>query len=106
MPFTSVTAPAVLTRVSVDAVEVGVDVASALDVMRLPKGARVVAVATLSTDPASTSAWVITYGVVVVQVVLAAGAKVVVGQVVGPTLASTIVSVVSVCRPVLVTTNE
>ncbi|GAB2588419.1 hypothetical protein GCM10009593_29240 [Microlunatus antarcticus] len=104
--LTSVTPPAFLTRLSVDAIEVAVDVASAFDVMRLPIGARVVAVATLSTDPASTSAWVITYGVVVVHVVVEFGASVVTGQVVGPAFASWMVSAVSVCRPVLVTTNE
>ena len=59
--------------------------------------------AVLLTVPASTSAWVIVYAAVVVQVVLAPGASVVAGQVVAPTLASTIATVVRVCAPVLVT---
>ena len=61
--------------------------------------------AVLLTAPASTSACVIMYGAVVVQVVLAPGASVVATQVVAPTLASTTATFVSVCAPVFVTTN-
>ena len=57
----------------------------------------------LFTAPASTSAWVIVYGAVVVQVVAAPGASVVAVQVVAPTLASTIATVLRVTAPVLVT---
>ena len=56
----SVGVSADLVRVRVDAVEVGVEVASVFELIRVPNGARAVAVATLSTEPASTSAWVIT----------------------------------------------
>ena len=45
----------------------------------------------------------IVYGAVVVQVVLAPGASVVVGQVVAPTFASTTASPVIVTAPVFVT---
>ena len=45
-------------------------------------------------------------GVVVVQVVVAAGASVVAGQLVAPTLPSTIATVVIVCTPVFVTAKE
>ncbi|GAB2588496.1 hypothetical protein GCM10009593_29380 [Microlunatus antarcticus] len=97
--------PAVLVRASVAVVAVGVDVVEALDVTAVPAGLRPVAVAVLATAPASTSAWVIVYGAVVVHVVLAPAASVVAGQVVAPTLASAIATAVTVCVPVLVTRN-
>ena len=85
---------------------VGVEVDDAFEVTAAFAGVRPVAVAVLFTAPASTSAWVIVYGAVVVQVVDAFGARVVVGQVVAPTFASTMASPVMVCAPVLVTAKE
>ena len=75
----------------------------ALEVTVVPAGLRPVTVAVLVTAPAFTSACVIVYGAVVVQVVLAPGASVVAGQLVAPTFASTTATVVIVCAPVLVT---
>ena len=61
-------------------------------------------VAVLFTAPASTSAWVTAYGAVVVQVVLAPGARrASATQVVAPTLASTMATFVRVSAPVFVT---
>ena len=82
------------------AVEVAVE--ELFEVTAVPAGLRPVAVAVLVIAPASTSAWVIVYGVVVVQVVDAPGASVVAGQVVAPTLASTIATFVIVVAPVFV----
>ena len=82
---------------------VGVAVEAGFDATAVRAGSRPVAVAVLLTAPASTSAWVIVYGVVVVQVVVAPGARVVAGQVVAPTLASTTARVVIVCAPEFVT---
>ena len=79
--------------------------ADALDVIVAPVGFFPVTVAVLATAPASTSAWVITYGFVVVHVVRAPGASVVVGHVVAPTFASTTASAVMVWTPVFVATN-
>ncbi|GAB2588528.1 hypothetical protein GCM10009593_29440 [Microlunatus antarcticus] len=101
MVFVSVGAPADLVRVRLDTCVVAVEVVEAFEVTRVPCGLRAVTVAELLTVPASTSAWVIAYGVVVVQVVVAPGASVVTGQVVAPTLASTTASVVSVDVPEL-----
>ena len=84
-------------------VAVDVEVDDAFDVTVVPAGLRAVSVAVLLTAPASTSAWVIVYGAVVVHVVDAPGASVVAGQVVGPTFGSTTVRLVSVRAPVLVT---
>ena len=95
--------PAVLVRVSVASVDVAVEVLEAFDVTVAPAGFRPVTVAVLFTAPAFTSACVIAYGAVVVQVVLAPGASVVAGQVVAPTFASTTATLVIVCAPVLVT---
>ena len=95
--------PAVLARVNVATVDVGVEVLDAFEVTVAPAGLRPVTVAVLVTAPASTSAWVIAYGAVVVQVVLAPGASVVAGQVVAPTLASTTATPLIVTEPVLVT---
>src|SRR4051812_13074156 len=89
LPLVSVGAPAVLVRVSVAVVEVGVEVLEAFDVAVVPAGVRAVTVAVLATAPASTSAWVTTYGAVVVQVVPAPGASVVAAQPVAPTFGST-----------------
>ncbi|GAB2588506.1 hypothetical protein GCM10009593_29400 [Microlunatus antarcticus] len=86
-------------------VEVVVDVLEAGEVTVAPAGVRPLAVAVLATVPASTSACVITYGAVVVQVVLAPGASVVAGQVVAPTLASAIATPLMVSDPVFVTRN-
>ncbi|GAB2588451.1 hypothetical protein GCM10009593_29300 [Microlunatus antarcticus] len=97
--------PADLVRLSVEVVAVGVEVAETLDVIRVPAGLRPVAVAVLLTAPASTSACVIVYGAVVVHVVVAFGASVVAGQVVAPTLASTIAVVEIVWTPVFATTK-
>ncbi|GAB2588523.1 hypothetical protein GCM10009593_29430 [Microlunatus antarcticus] len=102
-PLASTGAPAVLVRVSVVTVLVGVAVAAAFDVTAVPAGLRPVAVAVLFTAPASTSAWVIVYAVVVVQVVLAPAARVDAMQVVGPTFASAMASVETVTVPVFVT---
>ena len=96
-------ADADLTRLNVAALDVVVAVDAAFDVTVDPAGLRPVTVAVLLTEPASTSACVIAYGAVVVQVVLAPGASVVAGQVVAPTLASTTATVVIVWAPVLVT---
>ncbi|GAB2588485.1 hypothetical protein GCM10009593_29360 [Microlunatus antarcticus] len=104
--FVSVGVPAVLVRVSVDVVEVGVAVEAAFEVTVAPAGFRPAAVAVLLTAPASTSAWVITYGAVVEQVVLAPGASVPATQVVAPTFASAMATPVTVTAPVLVTPNE
>ena len=82
---------------------VGVAVDEAFEVTVWFVGLRPVTVAVLFTEPAFTSACVIVYGAVVVQVVLAAGASVVVGQVVAPTFASTTASPVIVTAPALVT---
>ena len=98
-------ADAVFARLSVAALDVAVAVLDAFEVTVGPAGLRPVTVAVLLTEPASTSACVIVYGAVVVQVVLAPGASVVAGQVVAPTLASTTATVVIVCAPVLVTTK-
>ncbi|GAB2588502.1 hypothetical protein GCM10009593_29390 [Microlunatus antarcticus] len=105
MPFVSTGAPAVLVRVSVDVLVVGVDVEAAFEVTVVPAVVRPVAVAVFVTAPASTSACVITYGAVVVHVVLAPGASEVATQVVAPTLASTMATSVRVRAPVFVTAN-
>ncbi|GAB2588475.1 hypothetical protein GCM10009593_29340 [Microlunatus antarcticus] len=106
LPFTSVGVPAVLVRLSVATVEVGVDVEDALEVTAALPGVRPVAVAVLATAPASTSPCVIVYGAEVVQVVLAPGASVVAGQLVAPAFASTIATALTVTAPVLVTRKE
>ncbi|GAB2588446.1 hypothetical protein GCM10009593_29290 [Microlunatus antarcticus] len=106
LPFASTGVPAILSSDSWRSELVGVDVDDAFDVTVTPPGAVPVAVAVLLTTRASESTWVITYGAFVVQVVLAPGASVVVGQVVGPTLPSTIRRPVRVCAPVFVTANE
>ena len=101
-PNLTVRGGAVVHRVAFDGTRaVGVDVESAFDVTTSPSGARPVTDATLSTEPASTSAWVIVY--VAVQVVAAPCPRVVAEQVVVPTLASATATVRSVTAPVLVT---
>ena len=59
LPFTSAGVPAVLSRVIVASVDVGVDVLDGIEVTVPPPGFVPFAVAVLSTEPASTSAWVI-----------------------------------------------
>ncbi len=70
----------------------------------VPAGFLPAAVAVLFTLPVSTSAWLIVY--VAVQVVVAPGARVVVGQLAPVILASLITTPVIVWAPVLVTRNE
>ncbi|GAB2588429.1 hypothetical protein GCM10009593_29260 [Microlunatus antarcticus] len=94
-------APADFVRLSVDVVAVEVEVVETSDVTGVPAGVRPVAVAELFTAPASTSAWVITYGAVVVHVVVAPGASVVAGQPVAPTFASPIATPAIVWTPSL-----
>ena len=101
--FTSTGLLAVLVSASADWVDVVTVALELAEVTVAPAGFFAVAVAVLSTRPASTSAWVIVYGTVVVQVVLAPGARVVAGQVVPPTFGSTIASAVRVTAPVFVT---
>ena len=84
-------------------VAVDVEVEDGFDVTVVPAGLRPVIVAVLFTAPASTSACVIVYAAVVVQVVDAPGASVVAGQLVAPTLASTTATPVMVVAPVLST---
>ena len=81
---------------------VGVLVEDAFEVTATLPGAVPEAVAVLLTTRASASAWVIVYGAFVEQVVDAFGARVVVTQVVGPTLPSVIRSPIRVWAPVLV----
>ncbi|GAB2588462.1 hypothetical protein GCM10009593_29320 [Microlunatus antarcticus] len=104
--LTSVGAPAVLVRVSVAVADVGVVVEETFDVTATFVGLRPAAVAVLTTAPASTSAWVITYGAAAVQVVVAPAASTVAGQLVAPTLASVTATPVIVSDPVLVTAKE
>ncbi|GAB2588413.1 hypothetical protein GCM10009593_29230 [Microlunatus antarcticus] len=103
--FTSVGVPADFVRVRVAAVDVGVAVEEAFEVTVAPAGLRPVTRAVLATVPASTSAWVTTYGAVVAQLVVAPGARLVVVQVVAPTSGSTTARPVIVCAPVFVTAN-
>ena len=71
----------------------------------MPPGFRPVAVAVLLTLPASTSPWVIAYGVWSCRSCWPRAPSVVAGQVVPPTLASLIATVVRVCVPVFPTRN-
>lgn len=97
-PSTSVGVPAVLTRTSVAVGSVGVRVPEAFEMMAAPRGSVAVAVAELTTAPASTSACVMAY--VAVQEVLAPGVSVLVGQTADLTLASEMPTPVRVRVPV------
>src|SRR6478672_5922736 len=103
LPFTSTGAAADLTRPIDAAVDTGVSVLAGGDVTGPPVGGVPVAVASLCTMPASTSAWVITYGAEATQVTVAPGARGPAGQVTAPTLESDTDTLVSVTGPVLVT---
>ena len=82
---------------------VGVLVVSVTGATVFPAGSVAVAVAVLSTVPASTSAWVTVY--VGVQVVEAPGASVAVGQAMAPVFGSSTATSVRLTAPVLVSTK-
>ena len=93
-PSASTGVPACLSSVRVATVLVGVLVVSVVGGTEVPSGPVAVAVAVLSTVPASTSAWVITYSAV--QVVEDPGTRVAVGQATGPALGSSTMTSVRV----------
>ena len=73
------------------------------EVVTWPLGGSPLAVAVLLTTPASTSAWVMVYGVVAVQVSLTPGASEELGQVTAPAFGSLTPTEPRVTVPVLVT---
>src|ERR1035437_2704218 len=73
------------------------------EVVTGPLGGSPLAVAVLLTTPASTSAWVMVYGVVAVQVSLTPGASEELGQVTAPAVGSLTPAAGGVTVPVLVT---
>src|SRR6478736_401047 len=103
LPFTSTGAAADFTRPIDAAVDTGVSVELGGDVTGPPVGGVPVAVASLWTMPASTSAWVITYGAEATHVVVAPGASGPAGQLTAPTFESLTDTLVSVTGPVFVT---
>ena len=100
--FTSVTA-ADFTMVSPELWFTGVDVDEGPELIGVPPGGVPWAVAVLLTTPASTSAWVMVWAVVAVQVSAAPGARVELGHVVAPAVGSVTPTLVRVTVPVLVT---
>src|SRR5262245_40579335 len=90
----------------IDGVCVAVTVSGASSVTSVPPGVVPVAVPMLVIDPASTSAWVVTW--VAVHVTLAPGASVDAGQVIvdKPGAGSVTSTAVNVTLPVLVTSYE
>ncbi|GAB2588469.1 hypothetical protein GCM10009593_29330 [Microlunatus antarcticus] len=103
--MTSVGVPAVLTSPRLETADTWTAVEAAFEVTVAPAGLRPVTVAVLLTAPESTSAWVIVYAVLVVQVVAAPGASVVATQVVAPTFGSATASAVIVSAPVFRAAN-
>ena len=73
------------------------------EVVTWPLGGSPLAVAVLLTTPAFTSAWVMVYGALAVQVSLTPGASVKLGQPTAPAVGSVTPTEVRVTLPVLVT---